>query len=116
MGNNKWVASHFLTVAGKKNEGCVAFTSPVRATRFEHLAPKDGIWFLYQSNDDWAKPSVDMRRAYGVGGLDSIGQAAISEEGIVAVLQQAPLCSAITDFDWVATPAKNTRRFIHGYE
>jgi hypothetical protein len=116
INKEKWVASHFITIAGKKNEGCIVKTSPVKNARFQHLAPKEGIWFLYQCNNDWSLPSKDNRRGTGVGALDSIGQADISEEKVMAVLQKIPVCNWTTDYHWVCTPSKNTRRYIPGYE
>jgi len=114
--DTKWCCQHNFSIVGER-DACVVSTRTMQPPKIQYLDPAAGHWFIIQTNDDWWECSMDCRREKAVRHLTNMGRAGMSEDTMLAVLQQYGVCSEMTDFTCSCTPSSgNSWRFVDGKE
>lgn len=113
--NNPLIAPVYLILAGANpGEGAVITRNWTAAVDVWSLDPSSNRWYVLETNyDHWEEPPwYDERRYYANEGMQAMGQAGLSMDGLLKVLSIKPVLNRLTTYSVLMIPKDD---YIKGY-
>lgn len=103
------VAPVYMIIGGE-TDGAVYSYSRTKLVDVWVLSQQKNTFFLVQANSDhWTSLNgTDGRRAQAIRGMNQLGQAGVSDSGILSVLQEAPVLNEWTLYSAVMSVHNNS--------
>jgi len=100
------IAPAYITLAGvKAGEGAIVTRNRTVADDVWKLDASADRWWILETNDDHWRPPLDKRRDVANAAMEALGQAGVSDAGLLSVLDTPPVFNSGTIYTTQMVPA-----------